>query len=79
MTTYDDVDEGVASNGVPCRDRDNGRAAAPAIALAGVEAELPAECVTEVEVMNPMGVAGVLFSLPDRNLRRVADLGKTAT
>jgi hypothetical protein len=79
MTTYDDVDEGVASNGVPCRDRDNGRAAAPAMALAGEEAELPADCATEVEVMNPMGVAGVLFSLPDRNLRRIADLCKTAT
>jgi predicted aconitase len=79
MTTYDDVDEGVASSGVPCRDRDNGRAAAPAMALAGVEVELPVECATAVEVMNPMGVAGVLFSLPDRNLRRVADLCKTVT
>lgn len=71
MTTYDDVDEGVASNGVPCRDRDNGRAAAPAIAPAGVEVELPTECATEVEVMKPMGAADVRFSLADRYLRRV--------
>jgi hypothetical protein len=70
MTTYDDVDEGVASNGVPCKDRDNGRATAPAIAPAGVEVELPTECAIEV-VMNPIGAAGVRFSLTDRYLRRV--------
>jgi len=74
MTTYDDVEEGVASNGVPCRDRDNGRAAAPAIAPAGVEVELPTECATELEVMNPMGAADVRFSLADRYLRRVVIL-----
>jgi hypothetical protein len=71
MTTYDDVDEGVASNGVPCKDRDNGRAAAPAIAPAGVEVELPTECATGVEVMNPRDVPGVRFSLTDRYLRRI--------
>ena len=71
MTTYDDVDEGVASSGVPCRDRDSGRAAAPAIAPAGVEVELPTECATEVELMNPMGAADVRFSLADRYLQRV--------
>ena len=73
MTTYDDVEEGVASNGVPCRDRDNGRAAAPAIAPAGVEVELPTECAPEA-VMNPMGAADVRFSLADRYLRRVVIL-----
>jgi hypothetical protein len=71
MTTYDDVDEGVVSNGVPCKDRDSGRAAAPAIAPAGVEVELPTDCVTEVEVMNPIGVACARFSLTDRYLRKI--------
>jgi len=74
MTTYDDVEEGVASNGVPCRDRDNGRAAAPAIAPAGVEVVFPTDCATAVEVMNPMVAADVRLSLADRYLRRVVIL-----
>jgi hypothetical protein len=69
MTTYDDVDEGVASKGVPCKDRDSGRAAAPAIAPAGVDVELPTEGVTAVEGTNPIGVPTVRFSLTDRYLR----------
>jgi hypothetical protein len=69
MTTYDDVDEGVASKGVPCKDNDNGRAAAPAIASAGVEVELPTEGVIALEGRNPIGVPTVRFSLTDRYLR----------
>jgi len=68
MTTYDDVDEGVASKGVPCKDSDSGSAAAPAIALAGVEVELPTECAAAVEDTNPIGVPAGLFSLTDRYL-----------
>jgi hypothetical protein len=73
MTTHDDVDEGVASKGVPCRDKDNGRAAAPAIAPAGVEVELPAEGVIAAEDKNPIGVPTVRFSLTDRYLRKNRD------
>lgn len=69
MTTYDDVDEGVASRGVPCNDKDRGRAAAPAIAPAGVEVELPTEGVIAVEGRNPIGVPTVRFSLTDLYLR----------
>jgi hypothetical protein len=71
MTTYDDVDEGVASKGVPCKDNDSGRAAAPAIAPAGVEVELPPEGDNALDGRNPIGVPNVRFSLTDRYLRGI--------
>jgi hypothetical protein len=71
MTMYDDdVDEGVASKGVPCRDRDRGSAAAPAIAPAGVEIVLLTECAAAVEGTSPTGVPAGRLSLTDRYLRQ---------
>jgi hypothetical protein len=71
MTMYDDdVDEGVASKGVPCRDRDRGRAAAPAIAPAGVEIVLLTEWTAALEGVSPTGVPVGRFSLTDLYLRQ---------
>lgn len=72
MTMYeDDVDEGVASKGVPCRDKDRGRAAAPAIAPAGVEIVFLEEWAAAVE--GATGVPAGRLSLTDRYLHQKRD------
>ena len=57
----------MASKGVPCRESDRGKAAAPAMALAGPEEELPIDVAVAVDV-KPMDVAVGRFSLTDRYL-----------
>ena len=59
----------MASKGVPWRDKDRGRAAAPAMAPAGVDVALPTDVAVAVEVKPKVAPVG-RFSLTDRYLQK---------
>lgn len=65
------MEDGVASKGIPCKDNDSGKAAAPAMAPVGVEVLIPTGDVTAAGDTKPIGVPAGRFSLTDLYLRRI--------